>query len=123
MPGGPALAQSCEAARPAWDEASRTNTADALIDYINEHGPCFTGEAIDQLNTLGGAEGDAARGAGTGTGTDGAAGDTVDVEAGPIWNNDFAAATCPGVCGGGGRQWTGAWRTTVAGEMSVCGCR
>jgi hypothetical protein len=43
-----------------------------------------------------------------------------DVEAGPIWDNDFAARRCPQVCAPG--RWNGQWRTTVQGRMSVCGC-
>jgi hypothetical protein len=43
-----------------------------------------------------------------------------DVEAGPIWDNDFAARRCPQVCAPG--RWNGQWRTTVPGRMSVCGC-
>ncbi|HNN51314.1 MAG TPA: RICIN domain-containing protein [Pseudomonadota bacterium] len=43
-----------------------------------------------------------------------------DVEAGPIWNNDHAAQRCPAVCQPG--RWTGSWRTTIPGRMSICSC-
>jgi Domain of unknown function (DUF4476)/Ricin-type beta-trefoil lectin domain/Mannan-binding protein len=43
-----------------------------------------------------------------------------DVEAGPLWNNADAAQKCPAVCAP--QAWTGAWRTTVQGQMSVCAC-
>jgi Mannan-binding protein len=43
----------------------------------------------------------------------------VDVNAGPIWNNDDANAKCPHVCSG--LQWNGQCRTTQQGVMSVCG--
>ncbi|GAB4536229.1 MAG: hypothetical protein Tsb0019_37640 [Roseibium sp.] len=45
------------------------------------------------------------------------------IEAGPIWNNADAQAKCPGVCYGNGLSWSGQWRTTVPGRMSVCDCR
>jgi len=45
---------------------------------------------------------------------------TRDVEAGPLWNNGDADRKCPAVCAPG--RWTGQWRTTVPGRMSVCGC-
>jgi hypothetical protein len=43
-----------------------------------------------------------------------------DVEAGPLFSNQDAARRCPEVCGAG--RWTGAWKTTVLGRMSVCNC-
>lgn len=55
--------------------------------------------------------------------------ETFDVEAGPIWSNDHAKERCPEVIEkwmeeNPGRQakWNGQWATTIAGEMSVCGC-
>jgi FtsP/CotA-like multicopper oxidase with cupredoxin domain len=45
-----------------------------------------------------------------------------DVNAGPIWNNDDAKTKCPGVCQGTKGVWNGQWKTTVEGQMSVCGC-
>ena len=46
----------------------------------------------------------------------------VDIEAGPIWNNNNAQQKCPGVCTSKNLQWTGHWVTTVQGKMSVCKC-
>jgi hypothetical protein len=46
----------------------------------------------------------------------------VDVNAGPIWNNDDAQTKCPQVCGGRA-NWDGNWRTTEFGRNSVCACR
>ena len=46
---------------------------------------------------------------------------TRDVEAGPLWTNDDAARRCPQICGPGSR-WTGGWRTTIPGRMSICAC-
>lgn len=43
-----------------------------------------------------------------------------DVEAGPIWSNADADRKCPATCAPG--RWTGAWRTTVEGRVSVCNC-
>ena len=43
-----------------------------------------------------------------------------EVEAGPIWNNADATQKCPAVCAP--QAWTGAWRTTITGQMSVCTC-
>lgn len=43
------------------------------------------------------------------------------VNAGPIWNNQDAAAKCPGMCAPPAR-WNGQWWTTVQGQMSVCEC-
>ena len=42
----------------------------------------------------------------------------VEVNAGPIWNNDDANGKCPRVCSG--LQWDGQWNTTQWGVMSVC---
>ena len=46
---------------------------------------------------------------------------SVDVPAGPIWNNDDAKIKCPAVCTAVGRTWSGGWTTTIWGQMSVCG--
>jgi len=46
----------------------------------------------------------------------------VDIEAGPIWDNGDARVKCPAVCSRHGGMWKGDWTTTVAGQMSVCGC-
>lgn len=57
-------------------------------------------------------------------------GNAFDLEAGPIWNNDHARQRCPEVLEewlaanpGAGAEWTGAWVTTIVGEMSVCGMK
>jgi hypothetical protein len=47
---------------------------------------------------------------------------TVDVPAGPIWNNDDAQTKCPVACASHNGQWNGQWTTVVEGKMSVCGC-
>ncbi len=47
---------------------------------------------------------------------------TMDVLAGPIWNNEDAKLKCPIVCASYGGTWNGQWRTVVEGVMSVCGC-
>ena len=46
----------------------------------------------------------------------------IDVEAGPIWDNDEAQEKCKAACASAGREWNGQWRTTQFGRMSVCGC-
>ncbi|HVV69095.1 MAG TPA: mannan-binding lectin [Gammaproteobacteria bacterium] len=48
---------------------------------------------------------------------------TVDVQAGPIWNQPNAEQVCPSVCQNNRGTWTGQWRTTVPGQMSVCQCQ
>lgn len=54
--------------------------------------------------------------------------ETVDIEAGPVWNQRHAQERCPEVARewsdqhGREARWTGNWRTTVPGEMSECGC-
>lgn len=48
---------------------------------------------------------------------------TIDVPAGPIWNNDDAEEKCPIVCASSGGEWNGQWRTVVKDKMSVCGCK
>ena len=45
------------------------------------------------------------------------------IEAGPIWNNADAQNKCPGICFGNGLSWSGQWKTTIQGQMSVCECR
>ena len=47
-------------------------------------------------------------------------GGVVSVPAGPIWNNDDAKVKCPAVTAAAGGTWTGHWRTTIPGKMSVC---
>lgn len=47
---------------------------------------------------------------------------SVDLEAGPIWNQGDAEGKCPSTCGDAGYTWNGQWVTTVQGAMSVCGC-
>jgi Mannan-binding protein len=48
---------------------------------------------------------------------------TIDVEAGPIWNQSDAQTKCPQVAKAIGGAWDGQWRTTVPGRMSVCEIR
>ncbi len=50
-------------------------------------------------------------------------GNTRDVNAGPIWSREDAKTKCPVVAASQGGQWTGEWRTTVQGKMSVCEIR
>ncbi len=46
-----------------------------------------------------------------------------DVNAGPIWNDNDAKNKCPKVCEhSAASTWNGQWKTTVPGQMSVCGC-
>ncbi len=47
---------------------------------------------------------------------------TMDVLAGPIWNDADAKVKCPIVCASYGGTWNGQWTTVVEGAMSVCGC-
>jgi hypothetical protein len=42
------------------------------------------------------------------------------VNAGPIWNQQDAQNKCPVVAFAVDGRWTGAWRTTQEGRMSVC---
>jgi hypothetical protein len=54
--------------------------------------------------------------------------ETFDIEAGPIWSHDNALTRCPEAVAewseenGREARWNGQWKTTVPGEMSVCGC-
>lgn len=55
-------------------------------------------------------------------------GESFDLPAGPIWNNDHAKERCPEVlaewlAANPGRQaeWNGNWATVISGERSVCG--
>lgn len=43
-----------------------------------------------------------------------------DVEAGPIWNQADANNKCQALARKHSSRWTGQWRTTVPGKMSVC---
>jgi hypothetical protein len=47
---------------------------------------------------------------------------TMDVPAGPIWNNDDAKVKCPFICASYGGTWNGQWKTVVSGKLSVAGC-
>jgi hypothetical protein len=42
------------------------------------------------------------------------------LEAGPIWNQVDAERKCSELARRSGGTWTGQWRTTVQGQMSVC---
>ncbi len=42
------------------------------------------------------------------------------LEAGPIWNQFDAERKCPDVARRAGAKWTGQWKTTRPGQMSVC---
>lgn len=53
-------------------------------------------------------------------GSTSAAAKDQEVEAGPIWNQMDADRKCPEVARKAGGTWTGQWRTTVPGRMSVC---
>ncbi|MEM5582134.1 MULTISPECIES: mannan-binding lectin [unclassified Roseibium] len=44
-----------------------------------------------------------------------------DIEAGPIWNDEDAKLKCPVAAAAYEGKWNGQWKTTVEGEMSVCG--
>ena len=45
-----------------------------------------------------------------------------EIQAGPIWNEGDAQKKCPNVCAQAQQPWSGLWRTTVWGQMSVCSC-
>ncbi len=47
---------------------------------------------------------------------------TLDVPAGPIWNNEDAQEKGPVVAASYNGQWNGQWKTIVEGSMSVIGC-
>lgn len=46
----------------------------------------------------------------------------TDLDAGPIYNQAEAEATCPNVCSAAEESWNGQWTTTQWGVASVCGC-
>jgi hypothetical protein len=46
----------------------------------------------------------------------------TDLDAGPIFNQAEAEATCPKVCSSAEQSWNGQWVTTQWGVASVCGC-
>jgi hypothetical protein len=48
---------------------------------------------------------------------------TMDVPAGPIWNNDDAKVKGPVVAASYNGEWNGQWTTIVEGQMSVIGCK
>lgn len=47
---------------------------------------------------------------------------TMDVPAGPIWNQEDAERKCPAICASFGGTWNGHWTTVVPGKFSVAGC-
>lgn len=49
--------------------------------------------------------------------------ETRNVEAGPIWNQADAERKCRDLAQREGGEWTGQWRTTQFGRMSVCEIR
>jgi hypothetical protein len=48
---------------------------------------------------------------------------TTELNAGPIWNQHDAERKCPAVADRARGEWTGRWRTTEIGRMSVCEVR
>lgn len=52
-----------------------------------------------------------------------APGSNIAVEAGPLSGQAAAQSKCGPVCTGAGDTWTGAWWTTIPGQMSVCECK
>jgi hypothetical protein len=47
---------------------------------------------------------------------------TIDVPAGPIFNQADAEKKAPIACASYGGRWNGQWNTVVEGKMSVAGC-
>jgi len=47
---------------------------------------------------------------------------TMNVPAGPIWNNQDAQEKCPAICASYGGTWNGQWSTVVEGKLGVAGC-
>lgn len=73
---------------------------------------------------------DAAIAAAKGAGGAAAEPQFIDVDAGPIWDNDHAGETCPDVAKawmeenpGMTAEWTGHWNTPEGSETSVCNLR
>lgn len=48
---------------------------------------------------------------------------SLNINAGPIWNQGDANYKCPRVCTSVRKRWNGEWETTVPGRMSICKCR
>lgn len=50
---------------------------------------------------------------------------TLDVPAGPIWNQQDAEKKCPIICAAHSGTWNGQWHTPEEtwGKMSVCQCK
>jgi len=48
---------------------------------------------------------------------------TLDMPAGPIWNNDDAKVKGPLVAAAYNGEWNGQWKTIVEGQMSVVGVK
>lgn len=46
----------------------------------------------------------------------------IDINAGPIWDNQDAQTKCPTTCANKNMKWNNQWKTTVPDKMSVCGC-
>lgn len=47
---------------------------------------------------------------------------TLDVPAGPIWNQEDAKVKAPLACASYGGTWNGQWKTVIENQMSVVGC-
>jgi hypothetical protein len=62
-------------------------------------------------------------GGGGGYGSGGGRGVTRELEVGPIWNQRDAETKCRAKALEMRGEWTGQWRTTVQGRMSVCEIR
>ena len=123
----------CGAAMPEFQSAMRAGTAEALTSYLEQHAPCFEAPARARLDALGGTRvEDAAPEPQSATAEEAtptadvtpvspspataeapepvvseAERVAIDIEAGPLWNNDHAREVCPQLCSANDRAWTG----------------
>ena len=99
-------------AGPIWNQLDADRTCEQLAKSV---GGNWTGQwKTTRPGQMSVCEITRGRGGGGGGGRGGW------VDAGPIWNQFDADRKCPQVARDVGGRWTGQWKTTRPGQMSVC---
>ena len=107
---------------PIWNQSDaeqkcRAKAAELRVEWTGQWHTTVVGRmSVCQMRRSGG-------GYGGGYGNGGGRGVTREIEAGPIWNQRDAETKCRSKAQELRGEWTGQWRTTVQGRMSVCEIR
>ena len=104
---------------PLWSQGDaenkcRAKAAELRVEWTGQWHTTVPGRmSVCQMRRSGGGGGFSGRDNGV----------TREVEVGPLWNQRDAETKCRAKANELRGEWTGQWRTTVAGRMSVCEIR